>query len=116
MNQVSTNVSNTSTVTNEVGNAQENNQVQLNIQDLQNYLQIIDYAAEQGIFRGWTVISQVYEVRMRLYNFLLAAGAIKPTDPNDNNMEGNVSSQRQPQAVGEEMSDVGGGRKGRKRN
>ena len=103
---------------NEVGNDQANNQVQLNIQDLQNYLQIIDYAAEQGIFRGWTVISQIYEVRMRLYNFLLASGAIKPTDPNDNtnNTEEGVSSQRQAQAVGEEMSDVGGGKRTRKRN
>jgi len=42
----------------------------LQVQDLQNLLQVVDYAAEQGAFKGWNTISQVFAVRQKLNAFL----------------------------------------------
>jgi hypothetical protein len=42
----------------------------LQVQDLQNLLQVVDYAAEQGAFKGWSTISQVFAVRQKLNAFL----------------------------------------------
>jgi len=42
----------------------------LGIQDIKNALSVIDYAAEQGAFKGWSTIEQVLAVRNRLNNFV----------------------------------------------
>lgn len=42
----------------------------LGIQDIKNALSVIDYAAEQGAFKGWGTIEQVIAVRTRLNNFV----------------------------------------------
>ena len=45
----------------------------LGIQDIQNALRIIDFAAEQGAFKGWSTINQVLAVRTRLEEFVTYA-------------------------------------------
>ena len=45
----------------------------IQIADLQNAVQIIDYACEQGAFKGWKVIEQVIAVREKLAAFVAAA-------------------------------------------
>jgi hypothetical protein len=42
----------------------------IGLADLQNAVKIIDYAAEQGAFKGWTVIEQVIAVRNKLNAFV----------------------------------------------
>lgn len=44
--------------------------VDLNINDIQNALRVIDFACDQGAFKGWDTISQVAQVRGRLVAFL----------------------------------------------
>jgi hypothetical protein len=60
----------------------------LQVQDLQNLLQIVDYAADQGAFKGWTTISQVFAVRQKLHAFLQSVApktedAAAETEPED---------------------------------
>jgi hypothetical protein len=50
----------------------------LGLNDIQNAVKVIDFAAEQGAFRGWETIEKVLEVRTRLNNFLSAAAAQQP--------------------------------------
>lgn len=45
----------------------------IGLADLQNAVKVIDYAAEQGAFKGWAVIEQVIAVRNKLNSFVLAA-------------------------------------------
>lgn len=47
--------------------------LQLSFQDIQNALQVIDFACEQGAFKGWKTIEQVLSVRNRLDSFVTAA-------------------------------------------
>ena len=54
------------------------NQPSLNIADIQNALKIIDYAAEQGAFKGWTIIEQVLVSRNRLNDFVKAVTPVVP--------------------------------------
>lgn len=49
------------------------NQPQIDLSDLQNAVKIIDYACEQGAFKGWQVIEQVIAVREKIATFLKAA-------------------------------------------
>lgn len=60
----------------------------ISVQDLQAAVQIIDYAADQGAFKGWGVITQVKAIRDRLDAFVaatlpkkedVAPAAAKPT-------------------------------------
>ena len=46
---------------------------QISIVDLQNAIKIIDYACEQGAFKGWQTIEQVISVREKIANFVAAA-------------------------------------------
>ena len=46
---------------------------QISLSDLQNAIKVIDYACEQGAFKGWEVIEQVREVRGRILTFVEAA-------------------------------------------
>lgn len=50
----------------------------INIVDLQNAVKVIDFAAEQGAFKGWQVIKQVMAVRDKLDEFVLAAAPATP--------------------------------------
>lgn len=49
--------------------------IELSISDIQNAVAVIDYACEQGAFKGWTTIEQVLTVRARLKAFVDAATA-----------------------------------------
>lgn len=47
----------------------------LSITDIQNALRVIDFAADQGAFKGWSTIEQVYAVRQKLNAFVTFAQA-----------------------------------------
>ncbi len=47
----------------------------LGIQDINNALKIIDFAAEQGAFKGWNTIQQVLSVREKIAAFVAYAQA-----------------------------------------
>lgn len=51
-------------------------EVRLSLADIENAVKVIDYAAEQGAFKGWEVINQVLMVRQHLASFLAAAQAV----------------------------------------
>ena len=53
--------------------ATENVEMTLSLTDIQNAVKVIDFAAEQGAFKGWKTIEQVLVVRQRLNTFLEAA-------------------------------------------
>lgn len=55
----------------------ESDTPQLQIGDIEAAIKIIDYASEQGAFRGWNVIQEVLMLRNRLVEFLQAV--IPPT-------------------------------------
>ena len=52
----------------------------LGIQDIQNAVRIIDYAADQGAFKGWQTIEQVQNVRNRLAAFTAYAESQKQAE------------------------------------
>ena len=52
----------------------------LGIQDIQNAVRIIDYAADQGAFKGWQTIEQVQTVRNRLAAFTAYAESQKQAE------------------------------------
>ena len=56
-------------------------QVSLNVTDIADAVKIIDYAAEQGAYRGWDNIRQILVVRDRLDAFVTAASAQVNTAP-----------------------------------
>jgi len=45
----------------------------LGLVDIKNAVAVIDYAAEQGAFKGWGTINQVIAVRQKLAQFIDAA-------------------------------------------
>jgi hypothetical protein len=45
----------------------------LNVTDIVDAIKIIDYAAEQGAFKGWQNIRQILTVRDRLEAFVASA-------------------------------------------
>jgi hypothetical protein len=47
----------------------------LGLQDIQNVLKIIDFAADQGVFKGWATIQQVFTVREKVAAFVAFAQA-----------------------------------------
>jgi len=47
----------------------------LGLQDIQNALKIIDFACEQGAFKGWNTIEQVRTVRGKIAAFVAFAEA-----------------------------------------
>lgn len=56
------------------------NAVPLELSDISNAVQIIDFAADQGAFKGWKTIEQVLGVRQRLNSFLAAAAATQQAE------------------------------------
>ncbi|RYF14861.1 MAG: hypothetical protein EOO77_13855 [Oxalobacteraceae bacterium] len=59
----------------------ENNEdgIVLSLNDIQNAVKVIDFAADQGAFKGWKTIEQVLHVRQRLNSFLETAQAAQET-------------------------------------
>ena len=51
----------------------------LALQDIENALKIIDFACEQGAFKGWNTINQVQSVRRKLSAFVEYATANSDT-------------------------------------
>jgi hypothetical protein len=49
----------------------------LSIADIQNAIRVIDYAAEQGAFKGWNTIEQVLVVRNKLNDFLKVVAPVE---------------------------------------
>jgi hypothetical protein len=47
----------------------QDNVPSLEVTDIQNAIKIIDFACDQGAFKGWNVIKQVNGVRERLNAF-----------------------------------------------
>lgn len=62
---------------------QTTTEVTLSLQDIDNTIKVIDYACEQGAFKGWTTIEQVIGVRSKLANFLMIAAQQQgaPSEP-----------------------------------
>lgn len=54
---------------------------QLTLADVKNAVNVIDYAANQGTFKGWDVIAQVMQVRQRLAAFVEAASPAVEGEP-----------------------------------
>jgi len=50
----------------------------LSVSDIQNAIRVIDYACDQGAFKGWNTIEQVMIVRNRMNEFLKAV--VPPTE------------------------------------
>lgn len=57
-------------------------QVNFNVQDIANLVQIVDYAAAQGAFKGWETIRQVMMVRDQAAQFVEAVQAATPVADN----------------------------------
>lgn len=53
----------------------------LNLSDLADAVRVIDYAADQGAFRGWTNIRQIIALRDRLDIFVTAASGDQSNPP-----------------------------------
>ena len=62
----------------------------LSVSDIQNAIRIIDFASEQGAFKGWNTIEQVLIVRNRLNDFLRAV-----LPPEEKAEEGDASGTEQ---------------------
>lgn len=45
----------------------------INLADLQNVVRVIDHACEQGAFKGWAVINQVFTLRSKIDTFVTAS-------------------------------------------
>lgn len=54
----------------------ETQMVNLNVTDIADAVRIIDYAAEQGAYRGWHNIRQIMILRDKLDAFVTAASAV----------------------------------------
>jgi hypothetical protein len=55
--------------------------ITLSLNDIQNAVKVIDFAADQGAFKGWKTIEQVLNVRQRLNSFLEVAQAAQGETP-----------------------------------
>ena len=61
-----------------------NPDLNLNIDDISDAVKIIDYASEQGAFKGWDNIRQILMVRDKLFNFVVSANATKEITEKNN--------------------------------
>jgi hypothetical protein len=59
----------------------------ITIGDLENVLSIIDYAANQGAFKGWKTMQDVLNVRIKISTFIEEAKASTPVEASPNNTE-----------------------------
>lgn len=58
----------------------ENTDATLNVTDIADLLKIVDYAAEQGAYRGWANIRQILAVRDRVEKFVASTTALNKPD------------------------------------
>lgn len=58
-------------------------EVTLSLQDIDNTIKVIDYACEQGAFKGWKTIEQVIGVRSKLAQFLMIAAQQQGAVPSE---------------------------------
>lgn len=74
--------------------------INLNITDIADAVKIIDYAAEQGAFKGWGNIRQILIVRDRLEMFTTAAtatnAAATPAEPVVNSLTSELEEAEAP--------------------
>lgn len=63
MSEATTNTENTPEAT-------EQQSAQLQIGDIEAAVKVIDYASEQGAFKGWNVVQEVLVLRNRLVHFV----------------------------------------------
>lgn len=61
--------------------------ISLTLTDIANAVQVIDFAADNGAFRGWETIEKVLSVRQRLNTFLQAAGAAQAESADETSTE-----------------------------
>lgn len=52
----------------------------LSIADIQNAIRVIDFACEQGAFKGWPTIEQVLILRNRLHDFVVSVAPPEATE------------------------------------
>ena len=61
----------------------------LSVTDIQNAIRVIDFASDQGAFRGWQTIEQVLLVRNRLNDFVKAV--LPPEDAAPADADGDIT-------------------------
>ncbi|MEM5877667.1 MAG: hypothetical protein QXF12_02180 [Candidatus Aenigmatarchaeota archaeon] len=67
----------------------------LNLNDLKNILIIIDYAADNGAFKGWANIRKVLELRDKLEKFINSVDEkIKNSENKQQTVEKNLSEKK----------------------
>lgn len=67
----------------------------LNLNDLKNILIIIDHAADNGAFKGWTNIRKVLELRDKLEKFINSVDEkIKDSEKNQQMIERNLGEKK----------------------
>lgn len=74
------------------------NGASLSVSDIMNTVKIIDFACEQGAFKGWTTLENVARVRARLLAFIqnVAPDLLNPPQAGD---ERPVSTEVSPEAA-----------------
>lgn len=81
--------------------------VNLNLNDLKNILIIIDYAADNGVFKGWANIKKVMELRDKLESFLNSVDTSNSNGENETVNENNnkqASQQANQQVKGQNQT------------
>lgn len=78
----------------------------ISILDLANVVKIIDYAADQGAFKGWTVIEQVAGVRQKINAFVEAAQAAQEAETANTEGGESVNTDASTEAVPAEAKPV----------
>lgn len=58
----------------------ESTEATLNVTDIADLLKIVDYAADQGAYRGWANIRQVLAVRDRVEKFVVSTVGLNKPD------------------------------------
>lgn len=59
--------------------------LQLSVGDIENAVKVIDFACEQGAFKGWQVVGEVMGIRNRLVTFLRSVQVPVSGDENSEN-------------------------------
>jgi len=78
----------------------ESTEATLSLVDIRNAVNIMDYACDQGTFKGWKMIGEVSTVRQKFVNFLNAVAANSDAANSEAQVEENSTEGGVP-AVGE---------------
>lgn len=76
----------------------------LNLNDLKNLLIILDYASDQGAFKGWNNIRKVLALRDKLDDFIKANSPDSADDKGDSEIQAVNQKAQQKQAQTKEKS------------